>query len=99
MLCEYVFFLVGGGLLCSLVVIVEGYGVVVALLLGDIGVVGVLCDSGLVCFLRTRGNSWVENVNVGSWVYVLVVCWFVLKLLLLLSGLSGWLLVGSVAVS
>jgi hypothetical protein len=29
MLCEYVFFLVGGGFLCSVVVIVQGCGVVV----------------------------------------------------------------------
>ena len=44
---------------------------------------GELCNSELMCFLGTRGNSWVENVNVGSWVDVLVVCWFVLKLSLL----------------
>ena len=52
---------------------------------------GELCNSELMCFLRTRGNSWVENVNVGSWVDVLVVCWFVLKLslLCLVSELSG----------
>ena len=60
--------------------------------MGGFGVVGELCNSELMCFfLRTRGNSWVENVNVGSWVDVLVVCWFVLKLSLLcsVSELSG----------
>ena len=59
--------------------------------MGGFCVVGELCNSELMCFLRTRGNSWVENVNVGSWVDVLVVCWFVLKLSLLcsVSEMSG----------
>ena len=29
--------------------------------MGGFGVVGELCNSELVSFLRTRGNSWVEN--------------------------------------